>query len=70
MLVSVLTFYIKKNNPNLNVVLIEKSDSVGGLLRSFQYPEHGVFDMGIHTLYETGNREIDDIILSALPKEE
>ena len=36
---------------------------MGGLLRSFHYPDWGVFDYGIHTLYETKDEEVDDIIL-------
>ena len=38
-------------------------------MRSFQYPNgHGVFDYGIHTIYETGVEELDSILNNFLPK--
>ncbi|PIP90587.1 MAG: hypothetical protein COW79_06755 [Bdellovibrionales bacterium CG22_combo_CG10-13_8_21_14_all_38_13] len=63
-------YYLKKSNPNLDIVLIDKSDSVGGLLKSFQYENYGIFDVGIHTLYQTGIDQIDEVVLGVLEQEE
>jgi len=49
------------------VVLIEREKECGGLLRSFQYSENDIFDYGIHTLYETGNVDLDSLLKSFLP---
>ena len=57
-------------NPNARVIVVEQSPVLGGLLRSFDYGENGVFDIGVHTFYETNNAEIDGFFQSILPEEE
>jgi protoporphyrinogen oxidase len=52
------------------VSLIEKESELGGLLRSFKYSNSDVFDYGIHTLYDTGNRDLDRLLKSFLPMED
>ena len=52
------------------VIIIEKESEVGGLLRSYDYGEYGVFDYGMHNFLETGVCEIDKSILELLPIEE
>ncbi|OZA42173.1 MAG: hypothetical protein B7X83_00085 [Polynucleobacter sp. 17-46-58] len=52
------------------VVIIERENQVGGLLRSFDYGEYGVFDCGMHNMYETGIAPLDELLFSLLPKDE
>ena len=64
-------YLLKSNDPSRDVWLIEKDDEFGGILKSYNYQdERGVFDMGIHTVYDTGIKELDDLIKSFIPKEE
>lgn len=64
-------YLLKKKFPNEEIILIEKEKQLGGLLKTFDYgKEIGKFDYGIHTVYETGNPELDELILSILPKNE
>ncbi|WP_303674339.1 NAD(P)-binding protein [Vampirovibrio chlorellavorus] len=56
--------------PERNIVLVEKSKTLGGLLRSFDYGEHGRFDCGAHNFQETLIPELDDLFLSLLPPEQ
>jgi phytoene dehydrogenase-like protein len=52
------------------VIVIEREDQVGGLLRCFDYREHGVFDYGMHNMYETGIAPLDELLFGLLPKED
>jgi protoporphyrinogen oxidase len=56
--------------PDWNIVLVEKSKALGGLLRSFDYGEHGRFDCGAHNFQETLIPELDHLFLSLLPAEQ
>lgn len=56
--------------PDKNIILIEKSAHIGGLLRSVDYGEHGCFDYGAHNFQETLLEELDQIFLGVLPKDE
>ena len=58
---------LKKNNPNSQVVLLERGQKLGGLLQSFVYDKNINFDIGVHTFYETGHEEIDNFFFSILP---
>jgi protoporphyrinogen oxidase len=51
--------YSKKK---LNVVLVEKDDNLGGLLRSQILFKGMHFDFGTHFLTQTGIKELDDIL--------
>ncbi|MEB3286040.1 MAG: NAD(P)-binding protein [Vampirovibrionales bacterium] len=53
--------------PDKRITLIEKGESLGGLLRSFDYGENGRFDYGAHNFQETLIPEIDDLFLNLIP---
>jgi len=52
------------------VVLIERENEVGGHLRCFDYGEYGVFDCGMHNMYETGIDPLDDLLFGLLAKDD
>ena len=62
--------FLSQKKPEAQIVLIEKSKSLGGLFRSINHPEAGIFDHGMHIFYETCNDAIDDIIRGCLDKDE
>ena len=62
--------YIAKKNPQYNVHLVESSEEIGGLYNSFKDKEAGIFDKGMHIIYETCIKEVDEIIRNCLPKNE
>lgn len=55
---------LNKRFPGIPVLLVESAAEVGGLLKSVDYGEHGCFDYGVHTFYETGVEEIDSYFLN------
>ncbi|MCA9841173.1 MAG: FAD-dependent oxidoreductase [Cyanobacteria bacterium HKST-UBA03] len=67
-LVAALT--LKKKNPQLPVVIVERADAPGGLLQSKDYGEYGRFDMGAHMWHETGLAELDEWLLGLLPRQD
>ncbi|ABW30712.1 NAD(P)-binding protein [Acaryochloris marina] len=57
--------------PNSNITLIEKANEMGGILAGTYYKKQGIyFDKGTHIFRETGYPQIDDFILSSIPKTE
>ena len=62
--------YLSKINPKWNIHLVESSNQLGGLYNSFNDDEGGVFDKGMHIIYETCISEIDEIIRDCLHKDE
>lgn len=60
-------YFLKKKYPEKETVIIERSSSLGGLLKSVDYGEFGKFDYGVHTFYETGVKTIDDFFLKNQP---
>ena len=53
------------------VVLLEQSDILGGLLSGIEYEEESAyFDIGTHIFQETGLQDLDKIFLTAIPEEE
>ena len=52
------------------VVVIERERQVGGHLRCFDYGENGIFDCGMHNMYETGITQLDELLLGLLPKDD
>jgi phytoene dehydrogenase-like protein len=52
------------------VIVIERENEVGGLLRCFDYGAHGVFDYGMHNMYETGISDLDELLFGLLQKDE
>jgi|688.fasta_scaffold20300_3 protoporphyrinogen oxidase len=55
---------------NVPVTLIERGSSLGGLLGKIEYPNAGVFDLGMHNMYETGVADLDRFLYSLLPDRE
>ncbi|UTJ06370.1 NAD(P)-binding protein [Arcobacter roscoffensis] len=53
-----------------NIHLIEKTNSLGGLLKCFDYGKNGKFDYGAHNILETGINELDNILRDLLPSNE
>lgn len=49
------------------VVLVERDAELGGLLRSYHYPEAGWFDYGTHYMAESGIAEVDRLLQGLLP---
>lgn len=52
------------------VVVIEKGNTPGGLLRKYNYGINGDFDYGMHNFLETGIKELDELIFNLLPERE
>ncbi|MDA7737102.1 NAD(P)-binding protein [Porticoccus sp.] len=61
---------LRKYYPNSKITLIESNNKLGGLLRSFDYGENGLFDYGTHYLMESGILDVDDLFESVLPLHE
>ena len=61
-IVGITSAYFAKNNEN-KVILVESSDSLGGLLKS-TCNEYGCFDYGTHIASKTGVDELDDFLFS------
>tara|TARA_Y100000589_G_C27173283_1_gene637665 strand:- start:562 stop:2016 length:1455 start_codon:yes stop_codon:yes gene_type:complete len=64
------SLYLSNIYPNNNIHLIENSSKLGGLYTSINDPIGGVFDKGMHIIYETCIDEIDSLINQSLPKDE
>tara|TARA_Y100000589_G_scaffold124534_1_gene118786 strand:+ start:1211 stop:2647 length:1437 start_codon:yes stop_codon:yes gene_type:complete len=62
--------YLAKKHPQYKVHLVESSEEIGGLYNSFEDKEAGIFDKGMHIIYETCIKEVDEIIRNCLPKNE
>ncbi len=66
-----VAYLLKKKNSLDEVYLVEKENEFGGLLRSFDYGVgEGLFDYGIHTIYESGVDDLDQLIRSFLRLED
>lgn len=57
------------NSGQYQVHVVEKSNKLGGLLKSFDYGAYGHFDYGAHNILETGIEELDDFYLNLLPED-
>lgn len=58
---------LRKKYPLASIHLIEASNEMGGLYSSHCDKVAGVFDKGMHIIYETLDEEIDAVIRGALP---
>ena len=57
--------------PNSSITILEKANKVGGILcGNFYHEENLYFDYGTHIYQETGNPELDALLLDSIPKEE
>lgn len=52
------------------VLVVEKSEQLGGQFRSETNSSGKTFDLGMHIFYETGLSEVDSVITDLLPDEE
>lgn len=50
------------------VTLVEGSGQLGGLYGSVDYGAGGVFDYGMHLLYDSGVAEVDNLVAGLLPE--
>jgi protoporphyrinogen oxidase len=62
--------FIKKREPRVEVVIVERSDQTGGSYRGVNLPGFGYCDRAMRLLYETGIPEFDAILHGLLPAEE
>ena len=62
--------YLSKLKPECNIYLIESDEKIGGLYNSFEDRDGGIFDKGMHLIYETCIPEIDDVIRNCLPEDD
>lgn len=54
----------------LNVTLVEREPSVGGLLGRLDYDGAGTFDLGMHNMYETGIADLDGLLHGLMPADD
>jgi len=54
----------------LDVTLVEREPSVGGLLGRLDYEGAGTFDLGMHNMYETGIHDLDELLHGLLPADD
>jgi protoporphyrinogen oxidase len=56
--------------PHNRLCLVEQAAEVGGLLGKVDGGKFGVFDLGMHTMTQTGLEPLDQLFWSLLPEEE
>jgi hypothetical protein len=57
-----------KGNPSAKITIVEKDKNLGGLLAGIEYQNENLyFDTGTHIFQETGNQELDHLLLNAVP---
>jgi len=61
---------LAERRPGSRIVLVERESDLGGLLRAFDYGEHGRFDYGMHNIYDTGLAGLDERVAGLLPESE
>jgi protoporphyrinogen oxidase len=61
---------MRRRAPRSEIYIVERSNEVGGLLKSFDEGPYGRFDYGLHTIVETGISELDKLFLDLLPLHE
>lgn len=64
------SLFLRRRYPLSTIHLIDSAKDIGGLYNSFEDSSAGVFDKGMHIIYETLETEIDSLIRSALPESE
>lgn len=50
-------------------LVLERSGAAGGLLKSVNYKDFGVFDQGMHNLQETGKSDIDNLVFPLIAEQ-
>lgn len=62
---------LKKKFPKEEVILVEKSSSLGGLLKGITYEKNNLyFDLGTHIFQESGKKELDELLTDSIPRED
>jgi protoporphyrinogen oxidase len=61
---------IKRLHSRAEIVVLEQSGELGGLLRRVDGGRFGSFDLGMHTLSDTGVPDLDDFLWALLPEDE
>lgn len=57
-----------KGNPLAQITIVEKDQNLGGLLSGIEYEDENLyFDTGTHIFQETGNQEVDQLLLNSVP---
>ncbi len=65
-----LAAYLFAKDERYTVTVVERSDRLGGLLKSFDYGKWGAFDHGAHNILESGITELDELFWSLWPEDE
>lgn len=56
--------------PTAEILVVEQAPEVGGLLGKVETSHYGTFDLGMHTMTQTGLSELDNWLWSLLPEDE
>ncbi|MGB5792393.1 NAD(P)-binding protein [Poseidonibacter sp.] len=64
-----LSAYLLSEDSKYQVHLVERTGTLGGLLKCFDYGKYGKFDYGAHNILETGIKELDNILRDLLPQD-
>ena len=60
---------LRHQYPTCDISLLERNSMLGGLLSGTVYPQNNLyFDIGTHIFQETGIKELDSMLLGAVPK--
>ena len=62
--------FLRKHGESGEIVVVERSPQVGGLLRAQDEGKWGKFDHGMHTFTSTLNPELDELVFGLLPEDE
>jgi protoporphyrinogen oxidase len=57
-------------DPQAEIIIVEREETIGGQYGSFNYNENGYFDIGMHIFYESCIPEIDNLFTELLPENE
>jgi protoporphyrinogen oxidase len=57
-------------DPEAEIIIVERDETIGGQYGSFNYHENGYFDIGMHIYYESCIPEIDKLFTELLPENE
>jgi protoporphyrinogen oxidase len=57
-------------DPEAEIIIVERDETIGGQYGSFDYGINGYFDIGMHIYYESGIPEIDKLFTELLPENE
>jgi protoporphyrinogen oxidase len=57
-------------DPEAEIIIVEKDETIGGQYGSFNYDVNGYFDIGMHIYYESCIPEIDSLFTELLPENE